>query len=106
MLSWQSRNLARIARSSTSAEVQRASKAADSHEFTKQVLIEWFNSDKVEHVNMESRMREIPSILIILVRICLVPCPELKLQVSNLKNAGLPLKFYPLGNELDKLGLL
>ena len=64
LLSWQSRKLARIARSSTSAEVQMASNATDSHEFTKQVLIEWFNSDKVEHVNMESRMREIPSILI------------------------------------------
>ena len=41
-----------------------ASNTTDSHEFTNQVLIEWFNPDKVEHLKMESRMREIPSILI------------------------------------------
>lgn len=64
LLSWQSRKLARIARSSTSAEVQMASNATDTHEFTKQVLLEWFNPMKLSYGEMEKHMQSIPSVLI------------------------------------------
>lgn len=64
LLSWQSRKLARVARSSTSAEVQMASNATDSHEFTKQVLLEWFNMDNLGLQEMEERMQAVPSVLI------------------------------------------
>jgi len=46
-VAWQSRKLARVARSSTSAEVQMASNATDHHEFLKQILLEWFNKGPV-----------------------------------------------------------
>ena len=65
LLSWQSRKLARVARSSTSAEVQMASNATDTHEFMKQILIEWFNPNQECLGNMDSKMKEIPSVLIL-----------------------------------------
>ena len=65
LLSWQSRKLSRIARSSTSAEVQMASNATDHHEFTKQILLEWFNSNESFGKHVEERMRLFPSILIL-----------------------------------------
>lgn len=65
ILSWQSRKLARIARSSTSAEVQMASNATDNHEFMKQIFLEWFNPNQEYLKNMDSRMKEIPSVLIL-----------------------------------------
>ena len=64
LLSWQSRKLARVARSSTSAEVQMASNATDSHEFTKQGLLDWFNMDNLGLQDMEERMQAVPSVLI------------------------------------------
>ena len=64
LLSWQSRKLSRVARSSTSAEVQMASNATDTHEFSKQVLLEWFNPQKLDYREMEMHMQKVPSVLI------------------------------------------
>lgn len=65
LVSWQSRKLARVARSSTSAEVQMASNATDNHEFVKQTVLEWFNKDKIETHQIDHAMRQIPSVLIL-----------------------------------------
>ena len=64
-LSWQSRKLPRVARSSTSAEVQMASSATDTHEFMKQLLIEWFNKESVLLHGADEVMRLFPSVLIL-----------------------------------------
>ena len=57
--------LARVARSSTSAEVQMASNATDHHEFLKQILLEWFNKRPVLENSPDQVMKTMPSILIL-----------------------------------------
>lgn len=64
-VAWQSRKLARVARSSTSAEVQMASNATDHHEFLKQILLEWFNKRPVLENSPDQVMKTMPSILIL-----------------------------------------
>ena len=61
---WQSRKLPRVARSSTSAEVQMASSSTDSHEFVKQILLDWFNYDQIHHDQIDAVMSEVPSVLV------------------------------------------
>ena len=64
-LAWQSRRLPRVARSSTSAEVQMLSNTSDTHEFIKQVLLEWFNPQDVLFEDADRAMRCFPSVLIL-----------------------------------------
>ena len=64
-VAWQSRKLVRVARSSTSAEVQMASNAIDHHEFLKQILLEWFNRKPVLKDSLDQVMKIMPSILIL-----------------------------------------
>ena len=65
ILSWQSRKLVRKARSSTSAEVQMAADATDSHEFIKQTLLEWFNEERFLPHQTDQIMHKVPSVLIL-----------------------------------------
>ena len=64
-LAWQSRRLPRVARSSTSAEVQMLSGATDTHEFLKQMALEWFNPDEILLKDADAAMRSMPSVMIL-----------------------------------------
>ena len=46
-VAWQSRKLPRVCRSSTAAEVQTGGHAVDAHEFSKQMIVEWFNEKTI-----------------------------------------------------------
>ena len=63
-VSWQSKRLPRACRSSTSAEIQMASTAIDSHEFMKQLIVDLFNSETVQVQNMDSALRQIQSVIV------------------------------------------
>lgn len=84
-ISWQSRKLPRIARSSTSAEVQMASHTTDVHEFLKQLLIEWQNKDPVLLHDPDFCMRQFPSVLIL-------DCKNLYDAMSRIETSGLQLE--------------
>ena len=60
-----SRKLPRVARPSTSAEVQMASSSTDTHEFIKQImLLDWFNKETIESDEVDSAMRQVESVLV------------------------------------------
>ena len=63
-IAWQSRKLPRVARSSTSAEVQMASTSIDNHEFTKQIMIDWFNQESLPPGEVDQAMRQIESVMV------------------------------------------
>ncbi|CAL1141395.1 unnamed protein product, partial [Cladocopium goreaui] len=85
LVSWQSRKLGRVARSSTSAEVQMASNTTDNHEFLKQVILEWFNKEKFEPHQVDAAMRQIPSVLIL-------DCKNLYDAMCRIQSSGLQLE--------------
>lgn len=85
LINWQSRKLARIARSSTSAEVQMASNATDNHEFLKQLLLDWFNPFTIPVNMMDDCMKKIPSVL-------LLDCKNLYDAMSRIQTSGLQLE--------------
>ena len=63
-VAWQSRKLPRVARSSTSAAVQMASSSTDTHEFIKQIMLDWFNKETIESDEVDSAMRQVESVLV------------------------------------------
>ena len=63
-LGWHSRKLPRVARLSTSAEVQMASTATDAHEFIKQILLDWFNQEPIKHDCVDEAMKQVQSVLV------------------------------------------
>ena len=64
-VAWQSRKLLpRVARSSTSAAVQMASSSTDTHEFIKQIMLDWFNKETIESDEVDSAMRQVESVLV------------------------------------------
>ena len=63
-IAWQSRKLPRVCRSSTSAEVQTGSHAMDAHEFTKQMLIEWFNEKPIVARDMDKVLSQVSSVVV------------------------------------------
>ena len=63
-IAWQSRKLPRVARSSTSAEVQMASSSTDSHEFVKQMMLDWFNPEPIRADEVDSVMRQVESVMV------------------------------------------
>ena len=58
-IGWQSRRLPRVCRSSTSAEIQAGSHAMDAHEFTKQIVLEWYNEHPINNRDMDSALAKI-----------------------------------------------
>lgn len=85
LISWQSRKLARVARSSTSAEVQAASNATDNHEFLKQMILEWYNPQQILPSQVDQAMRMIPSVLIL-------DCKNLFDSLCRIQSSGLQLE--------------
>ena len=63
-IAWQSRKLPRVCRSSTSAEIQTGSHSMDSHEFTKQILAEWYNPAKIPVQEMDAALGQFPSLVV------------------------------------------
>ena len=63
-LGWQSRKLPRICRSSTAAEIQTGSHAMDTHEFTKQLLLEWYNQQVIDYKDMDKALRRFQSVVV------------------------------------------
>ena len=63
-IAWQSRKLPRVARSSTSAGVQMASSSTDSHEFVKQMMLDWFNSEPIQAEEIDGVMRQVESVMV------------------------------------------
>ena len=63
-IAWQSRKLPRVTRPSTSAEVQMASTTIDNHEFTKQIMIHWFNPEMLPPGEVDSAMHQIESVMV------------------------------------------
>ena len=63
-IAWQSRKLPRVCRSSTSAEVQTGSHAMDAHEFTKQMMIEWFNRQPIAARDMDQVLSQVSSVVV------------------------------------------
>ena len=64
VLAWQSRKLPRVCRSSTSAEVQMGSHAIDTHEFVKQILMEWYNRESIPAQKMDEVLSRTQSLLV------------------------------------------
>ena len=64
ILSWHSRKLKRISRSSTCAEVQACSNAHDDAEFAKQVLFEFQCVSGINHKNSDDCISTIPSAVV------------------------------------------
>ena len=69
-IAWQSRKLPRVTRPSTSAKVQMASTTIDNHEFTKQIMIHWFNPEMLPPGEVDSAMRQIESVMVSDFRTC------------------------------------
>ena len=63
-LCWTSRRLRRVARSSTSAEVQMVGNAIDTHEFVKLGYLDMLGSRKLDLRNADQYLQEVPSALI------------------------------------------
>ena len=63
-IAWQSRKLPRVCRSSTAAEIQTGSHSMDAHEFTKQMLVEWYNPETIPLKETEKALRQVPSIVV------------------------------------------
>ena len=64
VLCWTSRRLRRVARSSTSAEVQMVGNAIDTHEFVKLGYLDMLGSRKLDLRNADQYLQEVPSALI------------------------------------------
>ena len=63
-VAWQSRKLPRVCRSSTAAEIQTGSHAMDAHEFTKQMLIEWYKAEPIAPKDMDRALQKIQSVVV------------------------------------------
>ena len=63
-ISWQSKRLPRVCRSSTAAEVQTASCAIDNHEFLKQMFLEIMNEEKIPIKHLDESLRSFESVIV------------------------------------------
>ena len=64
VLSWTSRRLKRIARSSTSAEAQMTSNALDTHEFAKLAFVDLKTSERIDLRRTDEYLRQISSCMV------------------------------------------
>ena len=64
VLNWTSRRLKRVARSSTSAEVQMCGNALDTHEFLKLAYLDMQSNRVLDLQDVDPYLQEIPSILV------------------------------------------
>ena len=65
VISWSSRKLKRVARSSTSAESQMCANALDLHEFCKLSFLEMESKDPVSLKNADQHLQSLPSCLVV-----------------------------------------
>ena len=63
-VAWQSPKLPRVYRSSTAAQIQTGSHAMDALEFTKQMLIEWYNAVPIAPKDMDRALQMINSVVV------------------------------------------
>ena len=63
-VSWQSKRLPRVCRSSTAAEIQMASTAIDGHEFLKHLMLDLFNERKISLDALDESLQSIPSVIV------------------------------------------
>ena len=92
-LSWQSRKLPRVCRSSTAAEIQTGSHAVDSHEFTKQMFFEWHNKHVIDYKHMDETLNRASSIIV-------TDSKNLYDSVSRIETSGLQLEERRLALEV------
>ena len=91
--SWQSRKLPRVCRSSTGAEIQTGSHAVDSHEFTKQMFLEWHNKHVIDYKHMDETLNRASSIIV-------TDSKNLYDSVSRIETSGLQLEERRLALEV------
>lgn len=63
-VSWQSKRLPRVCRSSTAAEIQMASTAVDGHEFLKQLFLDLLNEKNIPLHLLDDCLQQMPSIIV------------------------------------------
>ena len=63
-ISWQSRQLPRICRSSTSAEIQTGGHAVDAHEFAKQTMLKWYNEHPIHPRDLDRALSTFDAIVV------------------------------------------
>ena len=63
-VSWQSKRLPRVCRSSTAAEIQMASSAIDGHEFVKQMWLDLFNEKPIPVKDIDACLSKFRSIIV------------------------------------------
>ena len=85
-VAWQSRKLPRVG-SSTSAEVQMASSSTDTHEFIKQIMLDWFNKETIQSDKVDSATRQVESVLVCDSVTCTMPLPRSRVVVCILKRS-------------------
>ena len=92
-LSWQSRKLPRVCRSSTAAEIQTGSHAVDHHEFVKQIFFEWHNKHAIDYNDMDEALCRAPSVVV-------TDSKNLYDSVSRIETSGLQLEERRLALEV------
>lgn len=63
-VSWQSKRLPRVCRSSTAAEIQMASTAVDAHEFLKQLFLDLFNEKSLSLNILDECLQQMKSVIV------------------------------------------
>ena len=92
-IAWQNHKLPRVCRSSTAAEIQTGSHSMDSHEFTKQILVERFNSEAVLLKEAEGALQRVPSTVV-------TDAANLYDSVTRVETSGLQLEEKRLALEV------
>jgi len=100
-VSWQSKRLPRVCRSSTAAEIQMASTAIDSHEFLKQLFLDLFNEQQISLSVLDDCLKQMKSLIV-------TDSKNMYDSVMKIESSGLQLEEKRLAVEVlsyrDRLG--